>query len=110
MKQKKESKIQQEIVIWYRNNNLNSNNIIFSVPNEGKSATEQMYKKATGMLSGVSDLICINNGKILFIECKDETGKQRENQMKFQKKIESNGYKYYLVRTLEEFKTILTDQ
>ena len=97
-------------MIWYRNNNLNSNNIIFSVPNEGKSATEQMYKKATGMLSGVSDLICINNGKILFIECKDETGKQRENQMKFQKKIESNGYKYYLVRTLEEFKTILTDQ
>lgn len=97
-------------MIWYRNNNLNSNNIIFSVPNEGKSATEQMYKKATGMLSGVSDLICINNGKILFIECKDETGKQRENQMKFQKKIESNGYKYYLVRTLEEFKTILTNQ
>jgi hypothetical protein len=47
--QKSESKIQQEIVVWFRNNNLKTNNIIFSVPNEGKSAKEQMFKKATGL-------------------------------------------------------------
>lgn len=110
MKQKKESKIQQEIVIWYRNNNLNSNNIIFSVPNEGKSATEQMYKKATGMLSGVSDLIVIEKDRILFIECKDETGKQRENQITFQNKIEANGFNYHLVRTLQDFINIINPQ
>jgi len=93
-------------VIWYRNNNLNTNNVIFSVPNEGKSATEQMYKKATGMLSGVSDLIVIEHGRILFIECKDETGKQRENQIIFQKKVEANGYEYHLIRSLDEFKEL----
>lgn len=96
-------------MIWYRNNNLNSNNVIFSVPNEGKSATEQMYKKATGMLSGVSDLIVIEKGRILFIECKDATGKQRESQINFQNKIQANGFNYYLVRTLQEFISIVTD-
>jgi hypothetical protein len=105
--QKSESKIQQEIVVWYRNNNLNNNNIIFSVPNEGKSAKEQMFKKATGLMSGVSDLICINNGEVLFIECKDLKGKQSEKQKEFQKTIELQGFKYRLVRSLEEFQKII---
>lgn len=105
--QKSESKIQQEIVIWYRNNNLNNNNIIFSVPNEGKSAKEQMFKKATGLMSGVSDLICINNGEVIFIECKDLKGKQSEKQKDFQKTIELQGFKYHLVRSLEEFQKII---
>ncbi len=105
--QKSESKIQQEIVIWYRNNNLNNNNVIFSVPNEGKSAKEQMFKKATGLMSGVSDLICINNGKILFIECKDEKGRQSDKQKEFEIIINSQGFKYYLVRSLDEFKKIV---
>lgn len=105
--QKSESKIQQEIVIWYRNNNLNNNNIIFSVPNEGKSAKEQMFKKATGLLSGVSDLIVLHNGKTIFIECKDEKGKQSDKQKEFEKIVSLQGFKYFLVRSLEEFKNIL---
>jgi hypothetical protein len=105
--QKSESKIQQEIVIWYRNNNLNNNNIIFSVPNEGKSAKEQMFKKATGLMSGVSDLICINNGEVLFIECKDLKGKQSDKQKDFQNIVELQGFKYHLVRSLDEFKKIV---
>jgi hypothetical protein len=105
--QKSESKIQQEIVIWYRNNNLNNNNVIFSVPNEGKSAKEQMFKKATGLMSGVSDLICINNGEVLFIECKDYKGKQSEKQKEFENIISLQGHKYFLVRSLDEFKKIV---
>ena len=76
------------------------------MPNEGKSATEQMYKKATGMLSGVSDLICIFQKKIMFIECKDQVGKQSENQKAFQKQVEANGYEYHLIRSLDEFKQL----
>ena len=105
--QKSESKIQQEIVIWYRNNNLNNNNIIFSVPNEGKSAKEQMFKKATGLMSGVSDLICINNGEVLFIECKDDKGKQSDKQKEFENIVSLQGFKYFLVRSLDEFKKIV---
>ena len=105
--QKSESKIQQEIVIWFRNNNLKTNNIIFSVPNEGKSAKEQMFKKATGLMSGVSDLICINNGEVIFIECKDEKGRQSDKQIQFEEIVKSQGYRYILVRSLEDFKNKL---
>lgn len=105
--QKSESKIQQEIVIWYRNNNLNNNNIIFSVPNEGKSAKEQMFKKATGLMSGVSDLICINNGEVLFIECKDDKGRQSDKQKEFENIVTLQGHKYFLIRSLDEFKKIV---
>lgn len=105
--QKSESKIQQEIVVWFRNNNLKTNNIIFSVPNEGKSAKEQMFKKATGLMPGVSDLICINDGEVIFVECKDAKGKQSDKQIKFEEVVKTQGYRYILVRSLEEFKNKL---
>lgn len=41
---KKENKIQQEIIIWFRN--TQQEGIIFSVPNEGSNPAEQMYKKS----------------------------------------------------------------
>lgn len=107
LKKKSESAIQQSIVVWYRNNNLTTDNLIFSVPNESSNAREQMYKKSIGMLSGVSDLICIHNGKVLFIEVKDDKGKQSDNQRKFEQKIIANGFEYHVVRSLDEFKPLI---
>ena len=108
---KDESKIQQEIVIWFNNNyclkTSNPRCSIFSVPNEGKNAREQMYKKALGLKSGVSDLIVLLPNKVLFIECKDEKGKQRESQIEFQQTVTALGFGYHVVRSLEDFKAIL---
>ena len=101
---KSEGKIQQECVIYFRNNNLKTNNLIFSVPNEGKSAAEQMYKKAIGMMAGVSDTIIIMQNKIIFCEFKDDHGKQSDKQIIFQKKVENLGFEYWLIRSIEEFK------
>ena len=110
MLKKKESKIQQEIVIWFRNNYcLKTSNLkctIFSVPNERNNKKEMMFMKATGLLSGVSDLICVIPNKVLFIECKDEKGRQQPNQIEFEKTVTDLGLKYYLVRSLDEFKSI----
>lgn len=100
---KNESKIQQEIIVHFRNNNLNTNNLIFSVPNESANGREAMYKKSIGLMAGVSDLICINNGKVFFVEVKDDKGKQSEKQKIFQEKVESQGFRYILVRSLEDF-------
>ena len=108
---KTENKIQQEIIIWFRNNFCLKNNdprsAIFSVPNDSKDAKEQMRKIATGLMAGVSDLICIHKGKVLFIECKDEKGRQSDKQKDFQSIVESQGFEYYLVRSLENFKIII---
>jgi hypothetical protein len=104
---KSEGKIQQECVIYFRNNNLKTNNLMFSVPNEGKSVVEQMYKKSLGMLSGVSDTIIILSNKVIFCEFKDATGKQSDNQKIFQNKVETLGFEYWLIRNIEDFKNKL---
>lgn len=105
---KSESKIQQEIVMWYRNNYCTAKNkprhLIFSVPNEGKNIKEQMSKKATGLLSGVSDLILVRPDAVYFIEVKDDKGKQRESQVLFEQTVKAMGYTYLLIRSLDEFK------
>ena len=108
---KTEAKIQQMCVCWFRNNYQRKGvdkGIIFSVPNEragGYMAMKDLL--LTGLLSGVSDLIVILQGKVLFIEVKNATGKQSPNQIKFQKQVENLGFNYYLVRDLESFKNII---
>lgn len=108
---KKESKIQQEIVMWFKNNyclkESNPKCCIFSVPNEGMNLVEQMYKKSLGMKAGVSDLIILMKNRIIFIECKDETGKQSEKQKDFEKIVNELGFEYHIVRSVEQLKQIL---
>jgi hypothetical protein len=52
-------------------------------------------------------LIAIHFGQVIFIEVKNDTGKQSEKQKDFQKLIEAQGFKYFLVRSLDEFKLLL---
>lgn len=105
---KTEARIQQEIVMWYKNNfclnHTNPQNIIFSVPNESKSKRETLQKKAIGMMSGVSDLIIIKQKQVLFVEVKTPTGVQSKSQKIFEKLVTNLGFKYYLVRSLDDFK------
>ena len=105
---KTESKIQQEILIFYKNNfclnHHTPQHIIFSVPNESSNAKEQMYKKALGLMAGVSDLIIITESEVIFVEVKTPTGTQSKSQKEFQSKVEKLGYRYLLVRGLEDFK------
>jgi len=108
-----ENKIQQDIVMWYKNNfclkHHNPRQCIFSVPNDSINAIETKRKVNTGLLTGVSDLIVLHNGECLFIEVKTSTGKQQESQKDFENTVTLQGFKYYLVRSLEDFKNIITN-
>jgi hypothetical protein len=112
MIEKSESRIQQEIIFWFRNNYCTKLHepqcAIFSVPNEGKNAKEQAAKIATGLMSGVSDLIVLLPGmRVLFIEVKDAKGTQKPKQKIFERIVTALGFPYYLVRSLEEFQKII---
>lgn len=106
-----EAKIQQKMVVWFRNNYQRKGvekGIIFSVPNErsgGFMAIRDLL--LTGLLSGVSDLIVVMQGKVLFIEVKTPTGKQSQKQVRFQYLVEKFGFPYYLVRSFTEFEKII---
>lgn len=105
---KAESRIQQEIVMYFKNTfctKLNNPRLaIFSVPNERKNTRELMQLMQTGLLSGVSDLIILIPNKVIFVEVKTPTGTQQSNQRDFQEVVEGLGFTYLLVRGLEDFK------
>jgi hypothetical protein len=64
-----------------------------------------MLLKATGVVAGVSDLIIIKPNEVIFVEVKTEIGKQSDKQKEFQQIVETLGFKYLLVRSLEDFKS-----
>lgn len=97
-----EDQIQAKIIIYYRNQ---FKGLIFSCPNGGtRNVLEAKKLKATGLLAGVADLIILKpNAETIFVEVKIEKGVQREVQRIFEHKVTQMGFKYYLVRSFEEF-------
>lgn len=103
---KSEFQIQAEIIVWFRNNYTRANRgVIFSVPNEATYQNKNF--KTSGTLIGVSDLIVILKGVILFVEVKNEANKQSYAQLQFEQTITDLGFKYILVRSLGEFCDVL---
>jgi alkylation response protein AidB-like acyl-CoA dehydrogenase len=97
-----ENRFQAEVVQYLQSIGL----FFFSVPNEagGKGAMIRMARlKAMGLRSGVADLVVlIPRGKAVFLELKTDKGKQSEAQVRFQEKVESLGFSYFLCRNLKE--------
>lgn len=104
---KQEAKLQASIVEYIRTNYPQV--LLFSIPNEATYRRRQYFKKL-GMLSGVSDLILVFLNGILFIECKSKKGRQSIEQINFQKRIEALGFKYFIVKDLEELKDIINNE
>jgi len=107
-----ESQLQQQIFIWFKNNcQINGKGFIFAVPNGGsRNILEAKTLKATGVVAGVSDLILLMPNKCIFVELKTETGKQSDKQKDFENVVSDLGFKYYLIRSLEEFKKIINHE
>lgn len=55
-----------------------------------------------GAHRGISDLIAVRDGVVLFIEIKTPKGRQSDDQKEFQANIEIHGGKYLLIRSLDE--------
>jgi Holliday junction resolvase-like predicted endonuclease len=53
-------------------------------------------------INGMSDLIVFKNGKTVFIEVKNESGKQSEIQKYVQKQIELQGFQYLLINDINQ--------
>lgn len=53
-------------------------------------------------INGMSDLIIFKNGKTVFIEVKNESGKQSEIQKYVQKQVELQGFEYLLINDINQ--------
>lgn len=112
----KESKIQSDCFVWYNNMYClklhEPRGIMYSNANElaGNNAIATMRAKATGLRAGVADTtVILPNGRLIYVEFKNEKGRQSEKQKEFEKIVSDLGFKYYIVRSLEEFKEVINN-
>ena len=80
---------------------------LFAVPNGGHRNIQTAARlKAEGVTSGVADLLLLvpkRGYHGLCIEVKTPVGRQSENQKNWQRIIEAQGYRYEVVRSLDDF-------
>lgn len=103
-----EHKIQCAIVKWfYYAYPQYRGGLFFAVPNGGHRNIQTAARlKAEGVTAGVSDLMLLvarRGFHSLCVEVKTMTGRQSENQKNWQAKVEAQGFKYAIVRSLDDF-------
>lgn len=108
-----EHKLQVSMINWFRLQYPSMRHNLFAIPNGGRrDAATGRRLKDEGVLAGVSDLIllkAIGCYGALLIETKTRKGTQRESQKEWESKITADGYKYVIVRSLDEFIEVVTD-
>lgn len=106
-----ESRIQQQCVSWFRLQFPKLSLLLFAIPNGGaRSRIEASIMKGEGVTAGVADIILLHPNTAyhaLCIEFKTPKGRQQDSQRKWQKAVESNGYKYAIIRSFNEFRELI---
>lgn len=109
-----EHRIQCAIVKWfYYAYPAYRGGCLFAVPNGGhRNIQTARSLKAEGVTSGVADLLLMvarHEYHGLCIEVKTPVGRQSENQRAWQCTIEAQGYRYEVVRSLDDFAELVRD-
>lgn len=111
-----EGRIQSSCVAWFWNTYPQYRELYFCVPNENaredSNASTGAIRRSMGVVKGVSDTILfLARGKYhaLCVEFKTDIGRQSDAQRLWQSKVEAQGYRYEVVRSLEEFKKLIKE-
>ncbi|MGL5958399.1 MAG: VRR-NUC domain-containing protein [Phocaeicola sp.] len=102
-----EHKIQRACVKWFNLKFNGFKGLLFAVPNGGsRHKLEAVKLKLEGVVAGTADLIFLKSNRFygaLCVEMKTEIGRQSDKQKEWQRVAESNGNKYVICRSLDEF-------
>lgn len=112
----REHELQVASVRWFRLQYPEYAPLLFAVPNGGaRDKREGARLKAEGVTAGVADLLLLvprveqdEEGAAYYIpalciEMKTDKGRQQATQHAWQTAVEREGYKYIVVRSLDEF-------
>ena len=90
--------------------------LLFHVENElsfaGDNAIRGAIRRSEGIVKGVSDLILLIPNRRhhgLMIEMKTPEGYQSSAQKEWQALVEAQGYRYEVIRSVEDFRALLLD-
>lgn len=111
-----EGKIQSACYLYFWENYPQYRGLYFAVPNENNRADSNAItgaiRRSMGVYHGVADTLMLiprHGFHGLCIEYKDENGRQSEHQVSWQKLVESQGFRYEICRSLEQFKQIIAE-
>ena len=110
-----ESRLQRDCVAWFRLQYPKHAPMLFAVPNGGgRSRIEAAIMKSEGVTAGVADLILLEaRGGFgsLCIEMKtgSSSSRQSASQKEWQRQAETNGNRYVVCRTFEQFRATVND-
>ena len=62
----------------------------------------KIFLKSPNTTLGCADLFILKAGKMICLEVKSETGRQRPEQQQFERDVKKNGGEYYLVRCIQD--------
>jgi len=81
---------------------------VFAINNNSVNGIKGAMNKAMEVVPGVADMCYLKpEGRTCWIEWKTDTGKQSEEQKRFEKICRSLGHEYHIVRNEEEFLKII---
>lgn len=99
-----EAKLQAECFKWFWNTFPAERRMLFHVDNNSWNTIVGAKKKALGVVQGVSDMVLILDCSVEFLEFKTDDGKQSEEQIDFQYKVNERCHRYIIIRSVEQFK------
>lgn len=111
--QHKESELQIQCVRWFAYEYPYLRMLLYHPKNEGTAngRVRGAIAKAEGVVAGVADLILqvptTDGFSCLAIEMKTPTGRQSQEQKLFERYITAGNGKYVIVRTFDDFKSIV---
>jgi hypothetical protein len=107
MKRYIEDTLQKSCVQWFDLQYGHLSWALFHVPNGGqRNAKEAAKFKAMGVRAGVPDLILLHRSgaySYLALELKAGKNTQTANQKTYQSKMEADGGKYAVIRSIDDF-------
>ena len=85
----------------------NEQGLLFLNLNNPRSRTNGHFLKGIGLTAGVADMTYLSPKGAVFLEFKAPKGKQSLSQKWWQERVESVGYRYVVIRSIEEFQNLL---
>ncbi len=107
-----EDDLQVVCVRWFDMQHNHLSHLLFHPANGGRrNAREAARFKKMGVRAGVSDLVLLvpagsYHGLCVELKC---TTKQTAAQKEFQSKVESQGYRYAVIRNIESFMEVINE-
>jgi hypothetical protein len=104
---KSEARIQQEIVMFFNNEYPELRGCLCYNNNNSVGGLRGKLNKFLGVVKGRSDMVLYYKSFSVMIELKTEKGRQSDSQRAWQYLMQKQGFEYYVVRSLEEFKELI---